>query len=147
MAEEDRSSRIDALFGHLDKTIGHAMVVGVVNQGRVVHRRGYGYANREHRVPAGATTAFRMASNTKQFTCAGILLLADEGKLSLDDDVRNHLPAMSGLAATVRLRDMMHSASSLPDFNGLLLLGEADTTALLVSTRWVRNLRLREVQA
>ena len=66
--------------------------VAVARAGEPVWVRGYGYANLEHGVPVGEDTVFRIGSVTKQFTAAAILLLAEEGRLSLDDTVEAYFP-------------------------------------------------------
>jgi len=65
-----------------------------------VLRRGYGMANLEYGIALAPDTVFRIGSTSKQFTAAAVVLLAQEGMLSLDDDVRDHLPALSISTAT-----------------------------------------------
>lgn len=99
------------------------VAVAVMRGGEVLARKGYGLASIEHAVPVTPATRFRVASVTKQFTVAGCLLLAREGRLSLDDDIRAHLPELPQLAQTVTVEQMMRNTSGLPDFLELLRLG------------------------
>jgi CubicO group peptidase (beta-lactamase class C family) len=66
----------------------------VIKDGKPIVRRGYGMADMEHHVPATPATNYRLASVSKQFTAAAILLLAEDGKLKLDDPVRRWLPSL-----------------------------------------------------
>ena len=84
--------RVDALLAPWTERKGPGVALGVVRKGELVLHRGAGLASIEHGVPAGPGTRFRIASVSKQFTCAAILMLREEGKLSLDDPARRHLP-------------------------------------------------------
>ena len=69
-------------------------------------------------------TPFHVASVSKQFTAASIVLLAQDGKLSLDDDVRKHIPEVPDFGATITLRQMIHHTSGLRDQWDLLEMAE-----------------------
>lgn len=66
--------------------------VAVVKNGEVIHARGYGLANVEWNVPITTDTVFRLASVSKQFTATAIMMLAEQGKLSVDDPITRFLP-------------------------------------------------------
>lgn len=93
------------------------IAIAVVKDGEVVLERGWGLADRETRAPVDARTLFAIASNTKAFTAASLSMLADEGKLSLDDRVIDHLPwfRMSDPYVTheMRIRDLLAHRSGL----------------------------------
>jgi len=76
----------------------------VIENGNVVYRRCMGLASLEHRVPITNATVFNLASVTKQFTALAVLLLEQEGKLSLDDDIHKHFPELPDYGASVTLR-------------------------------------------
>ena len=94
-----------------------AMAVAIVKDGRVVLERGYGTRDLESKVPVDAHTLFAVASNTKAFTAAALSMLADEGKLDMDDRVVDHLPwfRMSDTYVTgeMRIRDLLAHRSGL----------------------------------
>ena len=94
--------------------------VAVVREGKVVLARGYGSANAEHQVPARAETVYQLASVTKQFTAAAVLLLASDGKLSLDDNVRKYVPEVPDFGTPITLRHLIHHTSGLRDFLEML---------------------------
>jgi CubicO group peptidase (beta-lactamase class C family) len=94
--------------------------VAVARDSKVLFAKGYGLASIKSRTPNTATTVMDIGSTSKQFTAFAILLLADEGKLSLDDDVHAFIPELPDYGAKVTLRQMMHHQSGIPDYITLL---------------------------
>jgi CubicO group peptidase (beta-lactamase class C family) len=107
--------RIDALFASWDKPESPGAAVAVVRNGEIVYARGYGQANLEYGVPITPASVFHIASISKHFTTFAINLLAQDGKLSLDDDIRMHLPEAPDLGRAVTIRQMIHHTSGLRD--------------------------------
>jgi CubicO group peptidase (beta-lactamase class C family)/lysophospholipase L1-like esterase len=93
--------------------------VGVADQGRIVLEKAYGMADLEHGVPNRPDTIFEAGSVSKQFTAAAVLLLARDGKLSLDDPVRRYVPELPEYAAPVTIRQMLHHTSGLRDWGSV----------------------------
>ena len=88
------SAKIDGVFADFDaKQLGAAQVA-VMKNGSMLYERGYGLAQVEHGAKATNDTPFHAASISKQFTACCVAMLALEGKLSLDDDVRKHVPEL-----------------------------------------------------
>lgn len=109
---------VDAVFARWStSTPGCAVGVGV--RGRAVLERAYGMANLEHDVPNGPDTIFEAGSVSKQFTAAAVLLLARDGKLSLDDPVRKHIPELPAYAAPLTIRHMLTHTSGLRDWGAV----------------------------
>src|SRR5690349_23287288 len=95
-ASTDLAPKIDAIFARFtDKTPGCA--VGLGKDGRAVYTHGYGMANLEYNVPISESTVLESGSVAKQFTASALVLLAQDGKLSLDDDIRKYLPEVPNL--------------------------------------------------
>lgn len=92
------AAAVDAVFANWGSTTP-GCAVGVGMRGRTVLERAYGMANLEHGVPNAADTIFEAGSVSKQFTAAAVLLLARDGKLSLDDPVRKHIPELPAYGA------------------------------------------------
>ena len=112
----------------------------VVRDGVDVVRRGYGFANLEEGVEAGPATHYRLASVTKQFTAASILLLAQDGKLALDDPARAWLPALPSATRDITLRHLLTHTSGLVDYEDVMpemgdgeQLRDADVLRILAS--------------
>ena len=85
--------------------------------------KGYGLANREHGIPNTPETKFRIGSMTKQFTAMGILVLADQGKLNLDDPLSKYLPDFPN-AEKIQLHQLLSHTSGVPSYNGVEGYGE-----------------------
>jgi CubicO group peptidase (beta-lactamase class C family) len=85
--------------------------------------KGYGLANREHGIPNTPETKFRLGSMTKQFTAMGILVLADQGKLNLDDPLSKYLPDFPN-AEKIQLHQLLSHTSGVPSYNGVEGYGE-----------------------
>lgn len=109
------NAQIDAVFAKYDSTTSPGCSAAAAKDGKLVYSRGYGMANLDHSVPITPQTPFHVASVSKQFTAAAIVLLAQEGKLGLDDDVRKHLPEVPDLGATITLRQLIHHTSGVRD--------------------------------
>jgi CubicO group peptidase (beta-lactamase class C family) len=94
MSTETPSQRIGKVFEQFDRTDAPGYVVGVRHQGRLLLRRGYGMASLEQPVANGPAVRMRIGSSSKHFTALLVVMLAREGKLSLDDRVRRHVPEL-----------------------------------------------------
>ena len=108
-------SKIDAVFARwTGETPGCA--IGVSRGGRPVVTKAYGMADLEHDVPNTADTIFEAGSVSKQFTAAAVLLLAQDGKLSLDDPARKYVPELPDYGAPLTIRHMLQHTSGLRDW-------------------------------
>ena len=115
LPDSARAARVDSLFAEWSGLDGPGAAVAVLEDGEIVLERGYGSAQLEYAEPITPATVFHVASVTKQFIAFGIALLAHRGLLSLDDDVRTHLPELPDLGATVTLRHLIHHTSGVRD--------------------------------
>ncbi|HEV2132611.1 MAG TPA: serine hydrolase domain-containing protein, partial [Longimicrobiaceae bacterium] len=113
--QDTLAARVDALFRQWDRPGSPGAAVAVIRDGEIVYSRGYGMANLEYDVPITPTTIFHIASVSKHFTAFAIALLAEEGKLSLDDDIRTHLPEVPDFGRTLTIRHLIHHTSGLRD--------------------------------
>jgi CubicO group peptidase (beta-lactamase class C family) len=133
-----RDARIDRLMRAYQGKVPGAAVL-VLRDGRPLFERGYGYADLEAHRRVSPITNFRLASMTKQFTAAAVLLLAQDGRLSLDDPVRRWLPELPPATQSVRLRDLLTHVSGLIDYEELIppettqQLHDADVLRLLAA--------------
>ena len=91
-----------------------------MKDGRIVYKHGYGMADLDHNVTITTATVFHVASMSKQFTAASILLLAQQGKLSLDDDVRKYILDLPDFGSVIR--HLIYHTSGLRDQWSLLQL-------------------------
>jgi CubicO group peptidase (beta-lactamase class C family) len=115
---------IDSLFAAWDHPESPGCAVAVVQDGHTLLARGYGSANLDYQVPITPRTVFYLASVSKQFTAAAVALAAEQGYLSLDDDVRRWFPELPDYGATIRVRHLVHHTSGLRDYLGLMSLAD-----------------------
>src|SRR6202162_4175286 len=87
----DAAKQVDNVFEKWDRPASPGCALGIYKDGQIVYKRGYGMANLNDDVPITPATVFHVASMSKQFTAASILLLAQQGKLSLDDDIHKNV--------------------------------------------------------
>ena len=105
--------------------------VAVTRDGALVFAKGYGRANLELAAPVNAKTVFRIGSLTKQFTAAGVLLLAERGKLKIDDKLSLYLPDFPR-ANEVSLRDLLDHTSGIHNFTESAVIGRISTSGATV---------------
>jgi CubicO group peptidase (beta-lactamase class C family) len=113
---------LNRVFAAWSAADGPGCAVGVSRDGAVVFQNGYGLANLETESPITAASVFHVASVSKQFTAAAVMLLAREGRLSLDDDVRRHLPELPDYGHRITLRHLLNHTSGLRDQWDLLAM-------------------------
>ncbi|HVQ54903.1 MAG TPA: serine hydrolase domain-containing protein [Thermoanaerobaculia bacterium] len=118
----DAKAKVDAIFRDVDRSDSPGCAVGVYRDGQIAYARGYGMANLELHVGNTSQTVFDIGSVSKQFTAIAIHLLAREGKLSLDDDIRKWVPEIPSYGKTVTLRHLLHHTGGLRDYIELMSL-------------------------
>ena len=139
-APVDLTAQVDAIF---EDFVGQpGCNVGVARSGKLVLERSYGLADVANVVPLSPETRFDIGSMTKQFTAAAVLILADQGKIGLDDDIHRYVPELPNYGVKVSIRQMLHHISGIMDEGELLKLsgwvyGEAQSAhdALWALTR------------
>ena len=122
LSAQDTVTRIDSVFASIGKDRGPGCSVGIDRNGAAPVTRSYGLASIEHNVPIAPTTRFDAASVAKQFTAASIALLANQGKLSLSDNVRKYIPELPDYASLITLQDLIDHTSGVRDQWDLLWL-------------------------
>jgi CubicO group peptidase (beta-lactamase class C family) len=113
---------VDQLFAQWAEPNSPGAVISVVQNGKIIYSQGYGAANLEYGVPNTPATVFHLASVSKQFTAFAIYLLAQDGKLSLDDDVRKYVPKLHDFGKVITIRQLLHHTSGVRDQWNLLAL-------------------------
>ena len=116
------AQRLDTLFAAWDNTRSPGCALGVSRNGNLVYSRGYGMANLEYDVAIAPDSIFHVASISKQFTAFSIALLASEGKLGLDDEIRRYLPELPDYRQRITIRHLLTHTSGLRDQWSLLRL-------------------------
>ncbi|UCE59933.1 MAG: serine hydrolase [Phycisphaerales bacterium] len=111
--EVDLEGHIDEFLGRIYKPADPGAAVIVVREGQVVYRRAFGMANLEMGVPLAADMVFAIGSATKPFTAMAVMMLAENGKLSLDDDITKHLPRFPTHDQKITIRHLLTHTSGL----------------------------------
>ncbi len=117
------TTKVDTIFAAYDKPDSPGCALGVIKDGKLIYTRGYGRANLEHNIANGSQIVYDIGSTSKQFAAASIVLLAQQGKLSLDDEVRKLIPELPVYQKPVTIRHMLNHTSGLRDY--LTLFGLA----------------------
>jgi len=119
MAEDSAAAKIDDVFAHAIPANAPGCAVGVQVGDAAPIRRAFGTADLEHAVPVSVDTVFEAGSVSKQFTAAATLILASEGRLSLNDDIRKYLPELPDYGHPVTIAELLGHTSGLRDWGDI----------------------------
>lgn len=110
------TAAIDRLFADWDQPGVPGCALGVIHDGQLIYARGYGMANLEYDIPNTPNSVFRIGSTSKQFTAACIVLLAERGKLSLDNTLDSYFPDFPAYAKKITIRHLLNHSSGIRDY-------------------------------
>ena len=119
MAETPLEQRLDAALAPMFKPDWPGATVIVTRDGKPVFRKAYGLANVAEKTPMQPDMQLRIGSITKQFTAVGILMLAEQGKLSVKDDIRKYLPDFPDKGSTITIEHLLQHTSGIPNYTAL----------------------------
>jgi CubicO group peptidase (beta-lactamase class C family) len=125
---DERPARVDSIFSPYARTDAPGCAVSVTKSGKILYARGYGMADVAHGIPLTAQTPLHIASTSKQFTALAILLLERDGKLRLDDDVRQYVPEMPDFGHRITIRALLNHTSGLHEVANLFYFSGWRTT-------------------
>ncbi len=115
----EREEALAALFRRWDSTRSPGCAVGIETADGPWLTRAWGMADLEGGLANTPATVFEAGSVSKQFTVAAVVLLALEGRLSLEDDIREHIPEVPDFGETIRLHHLVHHTSGLRDWGSV----------------------------
>jgi len=122
-SERDQlTRRVDALFAAWDKTGSPGCALGVIKDGELIYSRGYGMANLEYGIAITPKSVFDIGSTSKQFTAASVVLLSQQGMLSLEDDIHKFIPELPDYSKRITVRNLLNHTSGIRDYLGLMLM-------------------------
>lgn len=137
------SEKIDKLVAKYNIKNGPGLSIAVIKDDAIVYKKGFGIANLEYGNPITPSTVFHIASVSKQFTTFSILLLEQEGKLNLDDDIRKYLPEMADYGHKITIRNLANHTSGIRDNTDLAnLIGTREND--LFSNQQAVNIILKQ---
>jgi CubicO group peptidase (beta-lactamase class C family) len=117
----DKSAQVDALFAPLTQGRTPGAAVLVVQDGKVVHKRGYGLSDIAAYTPITPNTAFDLGSISKPFTAMAIMMLAERGELSYGDPLSRFFPEFPPYARKITIWHLLHHTHGFPDYEGLFV--------------------------
>jgi CubicO group peptidase (beta-lactamase class C family) len=114
-AEDDMAKRLDELLNASCRAGTPGVSVAVIQHGKPVYEKGFGLANLEYDIPVTPQTVYHVASVSKQFTAMALVLLEEDGKLSLEDDLHKYLPELPDYGHPVTIRQLLQHTSGIRD--------------------------------
>ena len=120
LGAQDLTLTADRIFAPWNSTHTPGCAVGVSRNGVPILTRGYGMADLENGTPITPETILESGSVAKQFTATAVLLLAGEGKLRLDDDVRKYVPELPEYGRPITIRHLLSHTSGLREWSNLV---------------------------
>ena len=137
--------QVDELFAEWDGETSPGGVVGIFMDGRIIYSKGYGVANLDYDIPITPQSVLRIGSISKQFIAMCIAILAEQGKLSFDDDIRTYLPEMPDYGNQITIRHLLHHTSGIREYLALVnLIGKPEGSVFGYTTRELVELLSRQ---
>ncbi len=138
----DLTDRVDELFKEWDRNDSPGAALGIFKDGRIIYARGYAIANLEYSLPWTPQTPSRTGSISKQFVGMCIAILAEQGKLSLDDNIRKYFPDWPDCNGQITLKHLLYHTSGVRDYLTLVeLMGKPEGSGYVYTpTELVRTL-------
>lgn len=121
-AQVKENQAIDSIFSAWNAPNTPGCALGIFEDGKLIYGKGYGLANMEYDIPNSASSVFRIASTSKQFTAASIVLLAEKGKLSLDNTLYTYFPDFPEYANEITIKHLLNHTSGIRDYLQLAYL-------------------------
>jgi Beta-lactamase class C and other penicillin binding proteins len=118
----EKEAQIDSLFQSWNKPNHPGGAIAIMQGDKVVYSKAYGLASMEYLVPNSTGTLFNVASVSKQFSALGIVLLQEQGKLSVDDTIDKYIDGLAPFGSKITIRQMMHHTSGLRSLHALFAL-------------------------
>jgi len=113
----DFNNTVDEIFSDIDSNTSPGCSVGVIENGELIHKAGYGLANMELGIQLDGSHVHRVGSVSKQFTAMAVLLLVEEGKIDLTEEVRTYLPDLREYVSRVTVNAMLGHVAGMADYD------------------------------
>jgi len=113
---ESVTTKVDELFAQWNQSDSPGCALGIVKDGQLIYKRGYGMVNLNYNIPISPKSVFHIASISKQFTAMSILLLAKQGKVSLDDTIQKYVPELPRYQSPITIRHLIHHTSGIRNY-------------------------------
>jgi CubicO group peptidase (beta-lactamase class C family) len=136
------SQAIDSIFTEWNKANVPGCALGIIKDGELIYSKGYGLANMEYNIPNSDSSAYWICSTSKQFTAACIVLLAEQGKLSFDDNLKSFFPDFPEYAKKITIRHLLNHTSGIRDYANIIYLKGLSIEGFFTDAdikRWLTN--------
>ena len=110
------AAAVDGVFADFAKPGSPGCSLAVARDGKLLYSKGYGMANLELEVPLSPSSVFDIGSTSKQFSAASILLLENQGKLSVNDDIHKYIPELPDYGSKITILNLLNHTSGLRDY-------------------------------
>lgn len=134
LSAQDKSSEVDKIFSWTNPSMP-GCACAVAQDGKLVVEKAYGSADLERNVPLSVNSVFDIASLQKQFVAASVLMLVEEKKLALSDDIRKYIPELPDYGHKITIDHLLTHTSGLRDWTGILPLAGGDPDAFTIILR------------
>jgi CubicO group peptidase (beta-lactamase class C family) len=114
------AAKVDSVYAGFARPNTPGCALAIFRNDEIIYEKGYGMADLEHRVPITPQSVFCIGSTSKQFTATSLILLQQQGKLSLDDDIRKYIPELPDYGHTITIRHLLNHTSGIRDYIGLM---------------------------
>ncbi len=139
------ADQVDELFAEWDTDDAPGAAVGIFKDGKIVYARGFGVANLDYGIPMTPQSVLRIGSISKQFVSICIAILAEQGRLAFDDDIRTFLPEMRDYGEPITIRHLLHHTSGIREYLTLVdLIGKPEGSVFGYTTRELVELLARQ---
>jgi CubicO group peptidase (beta-lactamase class C family) len=129
-ADNKKTAAVDEIFADLARAGSPGCALGVYRDGKTVYAKGYGLANLEQNLAITPESVFDIGSTSKQFTAASILLLEQQQKLSVHDDIRNYIPELPDYGQKISILQLLNHTSGLRDYLTVMDLAGINTDSV-----------------
>jgi len=113
------SQAIDSIFSEWNKSDVPGCALGIIKDGKLIYSKGYGIADLEHDVAITPSSVFGIGSITKHFVAFSILLLEEQGKLSIDDNIQKFLPDFPVYGTPITIKHLLYHTDGIRDYGSL----------------------------
>ncbi|WP_178986541.1 serine hydrolase domain-containing protein [Winogradskyella helgolandensis] len=143
-AQTNANQKIDELLATYVSNDAPGLSVKVINQGQSIYSKGFGLSSLDYNIKNSDSTVFSLASIAKQFTTSAIWALANDGKISLDDDIRIYLPEFPKYEETIRIKHLLNHTSGIRNYHTLMYLAGFDYDTQYYDNNTVLDLAIKQ---